>query len=469
LLALFAGGGCTPRAPDTGPIDISAIGPLETTIDPDRGPLTPGEEMLIDATAQGLVTIDAAGQIEPALAERWTVTDDGLGYIFRLRDVRWPDGRPITAEAIARRLRAATKESSRNSLRPALSGLAEISAVMPNVIDIRLERPMPGFLALLARPELTLRRAGDGTGPYRVAKREVDRAVLEDRAAPPKLARATLRGERAAVAIIRFKLGQTDLVTGGTIGSLPQLRAAGLAAPALHFDPVRGLYGLAVTGTGGALADPVLRRALMMALDDDALLAAAELPGLTPAAGLVPEDTGDFTAPARPDWQALPIAQRQTLAAATVRAWGSDHGGPPEIAIARPAGLGDQLILNLVAAQWRAVGVEVSFAAAGEQADLRLIDEVAPVASVEWYLDHFTCKTTIACSPVADAALAAAGRGTLHAALTGEAARLMAEQVSFFPLANPVRWSLVAPGLDGYRDNAVALHPVARLRTPSTK
>ena len=40
----------------------------------------------------------------------------------------------------------------------------------------------------------------------------------------------------------------------------------------------------------------------------------------------------------------------------------------------------------------------------------------------------------------------------------------MADQVPFFPLANPLRWSLVAPGLDGYRDNPLALHPIATLR-----
>jgi peptide/nickel transport system substrate-binding protein len=455
--------------PDTGPIDISAIGPLETTIDPDRKPLSPGEEMLIDATAQGLVTVDATGQIEPALAERWIVTDDGLGYIFRLRDIRWPDGRPITADVVARRLRAAIRPSSRNALRPALTALAEISAVTPEVIDIRLERPLPGFLTLLARPELSLRRAGDGNGPYRVAKRDVDLAVLADRSAPAKLPRVTLRGERAARAIIRFKLGQVDLVRGGTIGGLPLIQAANLAAPALRFDPVRGLYGLAINGDGGALADPVLRRALMMALDGNELAAAAELPGVTPASALIPADTGDFTARGRPDWLALPTIQRRAIAAATIRAWGTEHDGPPRITISRPDAPGDRLMVKLVAAQWRALGVDVTFAPAGAPADLRLIDEVAPLASAEWYLDHFTCKATSACSPVADAALAAASRGTLHGALTGEAARLTTEQVPFFPLANPMRWSLVAPGLDGYRDNPLALHPLARLRAPSPK
>ncbi len=467
LFALTATAGCTPRAPDTGPIDISAIGQIEPAPDPDRGPLSPGDAMLIDATAQGLVTIDAAGQIEPALAERWIVTDDGLGYIFRLRDARWPDGRPITSESLARRLRAAQRPNSHNPLQPALSAIAEISAVTPDVIDIRLDRPLPGFLTLLARPELAVRlHTGAGTGPYRIARRTPETVVIDAKTVGA-LPQATLRGERAALAIIRFRHGLADLVTGGTIGSLPLVRAAGLTAPSLRFDPVRGLYGLTIIGDGGALGDPVLRRALIMALDGEALVAKAELPSLSAAAGLVPADTGDFAVPAKPDWLASPIVERRALAAATIRAWGSDHDGPPKVTITRPDAPGDRLTVSLLAAQWRALGVDVAFAAPGEPADLRLIDEVAPVAAAEWYLDHFTCTATIACSPVADASLAAASHGNLHAALTGEAARLMADQVPFFPLANPARWSLVAPGLDGYRDNPLALHPVARLRAAS--
>jgi peptide/nickel transport system substrate-binding protein len=336
--------------------------------------------------------------------------------------------------------------------------------VIPQVVDIRLDRPMPGFLAVLARPELALRRAReDGTGPYRIIARKPTAVALEPRM-PHALPIATLHGLRAALAVVRFRHELTDLVTGGTIGSLPLVRAADLAGPTLRFDPVHGLYGLAVIGDGGPLADPALRRALLMGLDDEALVARADLPGLSEAGGLVAADAGDYAPPAKPDWLNQPIAQRRPLAIAAIRAWTADHGQAPEVTIARPEAAGDRLMINLLAAQWQGLGVTVTFAAPGRPADLELIDEIAPIASAEWYLGHFTCKATIACSPVADASLAAATQGKLHAALTGEAARLMADQVPFFPLANPLRWSLVAPGLDGYRDNPLALHPIATLR-----
>ena len=48
--------------------------------------LSQGAQELRSATAAGLVTLDSKGEIEPALADRWIVTDDGRSYIFRLRE-----------------------------------------------------------------------------------------------------------------------------------------------------------------------------------------------------------------------------------------------------------------------------------------------------------------------------------------------------------------------------------------------
>ena len=52
--------------------------------------LSPGAQHVRAATDAGLVTLDQKGEVVPALADRWIVTDDGLSYIFRLRDGAWP-------------------------------------------------------------------------------------------------------------------------------------------------------------------------------------------------------------------------------------------------------------------------------------------------------------------------------------------------------------------------------------------
>ena len=46
---------------------------------------------------EGLVTEDLHGNIIPALASQWDVSEDGKQYTFHLRDAKWSNGEPITA------------------------------------------------------------------------------------------------------------------------------------------------------------------------------------------------------------------------------------------------------------------------------------------------------------------------------------------------------------------------------------
>ncbi len=89
--AALALAGCYRRA-DRGPVIVSAIGKTLGLVDPARGATDMPARLMIDSVAQGLVRFDASGQIAPGLAERWTVLDNGLSYVFRLRDAEWSDG-----------------------------------------------------------------------------------------------------------------------------------------------------------------------------------------------------------------------------------------------------------------------------------------------------------------------------------------------------------------------------------------
>lgn len=53
-------------------------------------------------TVEGLTTLDGiTGDIIPALAESWTISDDGLTYTFTLREnLRWSDGEPLTVDDV---------------------------------------------------------------------------------------------------------------------------------------------------------------------------------------------------------------------------------------------------------------------------------------------------------------------------------------------------------------------------------
>lgn len=53
---------------------------------------------IIGNTFEGLVRFTESGDIEGAMADRWEVSDDGLTYTFHLRDAKWSDGKPVTAQ-----------------------------------------------------------------------------------------------------------------------------------------------------------------------------------------------------------------------------------------------------------------------------------------------------------------------------------------------------------------------------------
>ncbi|WP_419825524.1 ABC transporter substrate-binding protein [Sphingomonas sp.] len=470
--------GCGGKGDDNGPIEVSAIGaaltrPLAGDA-ADRESLDPPAAALVGATRQGLLRYDAAGQVAPGLAARWSVSDDGRSLLFRLTD----EPSPISAAAIVRRLRSAIAATSRNPLRPLLGAIASVEAVTPQVIDVELRAPRPTLLPLFAQPALGLGSTTHGDGPFvleRLAGGVATLRAMPDRDADPDAAPTAplvvhLRGDRAATAVARFAAGRAALVTGGGFADLAIARAAALPAERLRFDPVAGLFGLAfATHAAGPGAEPEGRRALAMALDRERIARALDVPGWTPATAILPADgTPEIAETARPDWADLPLADRRTAAAQALVRWRSS----PPLRVAMPAGPGARLLFALIAADWQAVGIGAVAVPPGAPADLALVDEVAPADTAAFYLRRFACERGVACTPESDAVLIAAREAPTLAErsrLLAQADALIGATAPFVALGPPIRWSLVAPSLDGYAESPRGIHPLDELRRPAAR
>lgn len=71
-----------------------------STFDPNECQDT-GSHTILAATQEGLVrakVVDGKDVLEPAAAESWSVSDDGLVYTFKIRDMNWSDGVKVTAQ-----------------------------------------------------------------------------------------------------------------------------------------------------------------------------------------------------------------------------------------------------------------------------------------------------------------------------------------------------------------------------------
>jgi oligopeptide transport system substrate-binding protein len=430
------------------------------------------------ATRQGLVAFDANGQIEPALAESWTFTRDGLSVIFRVRRLKWPGGSDVTAADVAASLNAALAPSSDNRLKPLLSAIERVVAMTDHVVEIRLRVPRPNLLELLAQPELGIRRKGAGTGPWAMAWAGTNRLMLTPRHNPDDadgddaidrpIERIILRGERAALAIARFRVSRGGLVTGGTLADWPVVQAAQLRASLVRIDPAQGLFGLAIMPSRPFLKDEDMRAALAMAIDRNALVAAFEVPGWRPIDHLLPAPLDSATAPARPDWGEIGVIDRQAEARRRIGVWTRARGPLVPLRVALPDGPGMRILFARLMIDWRMIGVRaVRVPMNASDADLRLIDEVAPNRSANWYLTRTGCDAGLPCNAEADFALKGSRSApdlAHRAALIAKTDAIAATFTPFIALASPLRWSVVDPKLIGFRENAVAVHPLDRLR-----
>jgi len=471
LLAMLLLTSCGRRS-DAGPVVVSAIGGVPGLADPAQGPLGTGSRLLLDSTAQGLVRFDAAGQIELGIAERWIVIDDGMSYIFRLRDAEWSDGRPVSAAEVVAILRRQIAPRSRNPLTPFLSAIDEIVEMTPQVIEIRLKRPRPDLLKLFAQPELALfrTRPAGGSGPFRVIASYRDGVMLrpafdparspDDEAAEPGPEQnVRLIGERAARALARFAAHDSDLVTGGTFADWPMIANAGIAPANLRIDPAAGLFGFAISNRDGFFAQPANRSLVARSIDRQAIVAAFA-PGWTATAQFLP-DRLDSASPPALGWVA-PVVDAMSPQD-RVRAWRAAHDGPLVLRIALPAGPGSTLLYGIVASGLNRIGIGTERVAIDADADLRLVDAVAPYDSARWYLGT-------ACQPCGAEALAAIEAARDAPTLDQRAARIadadaaLADDISYIPIARPLRWSLVALRLAQWQGNSRAWHPLNHLR-----
>ncbi|MBJ7383957.1 MAG: ABC transporter substrate-binding protein, partial [Mycolicibacterium sp.] len=84
-----------------------------------------------------LVEPDENLEMQPALAESWTVSPDQLAWTFRLRDgVTWHDGSPFTADDVVYSYRRIIDEKLSNVDK--FSAVTDVTAPDPSTVVVRV-------------------------------------------------------------------------------------------------------------------------------------------------------------------------------------------------------------------------------------------------------------------------------------------------------------------------------------------
>ncbi|MDY7097277.1 MAG: ABC transporter substrate-binding protein [Pseudomonadota bacterium] len=462
-------------------MDVAIVGRPESLFEQGIR-LSPAAQHLRTATHEGLVSLDATGQVIPALAERWIVTDDGLSYIFRIRERDWPDGEAVNAGDVRSAINDLLRRLEGTSLGLDLAKVTEVRAMTDRIVELRLTSPMPEFLRLLAQPELGLVKDANGAGPM-MASREEDLARLSilppgERGLPQRegwedsTRPLLVQAMPVRTAIKAFSAGEVDLLLNGGLAGLPDVEIGPLSRGTIQVDPALGLFGLVVRSDSGVLSEPATREALSMAIERAALLDAFGIGGWQPRGWIVPADLFPNSGMATGRWSSLSLADRRGVASRRIAAWRAENDGrEPVVRIGLPAGSGSDLLFRRIAQDWAQIGVRAVKVAPGVGAELELRDRLARYSSPRWYLNQFNCELEIGlCSEEADSLV----RQSLSVTDAAEKERLLADAHSilvqnevFIPLGAPVRWSLVRGAIEEYQPNQWGLHPLFPLAGPT--
>jgi len=362
------------------------------TLDPARAQDEHTFNVLTDLY-EGLLAIDAAGNIVNAAASSWEVSEDRLVYTFHLaNDARWSDGSPVLAEhfvtGMQRSLAPETGSAYSFLLHPIRNAQEIASGDMPvtslgvsavdeRTLTIELASPAAYFPSGLTMPiayphfgdaDVPLERYSDpeafvGNGPFlldewhpgshiRLRKnpqfREADQVSIDGvqfyAITEPVTELTMFRAE---------ELDITSTVPGSHVNSLRETHAS-----ELQIAPSLALYYLAFDLSEAPFDNAALRKALSMAIDRHALVEVIGR-GEQPAYGLVPDGVNNYE-PARFGWTALPAEERQAQARRYYEEAGYSAEQPLGLTLLYDAGDIHETIVLAVTAMWRDVlGVEI--------------------------------------------------------------------------------------------------------------
>ncbi|HYZ61308.1 MAG TPA: ABC transporter substrate-binding protein [Acetobacteraceae bacterium] len=232
---------------------------------------------------RGLLSFGPDGKVRGELAESWE-RDGEQGWVFRLREAKFQNGAPVTAEDVKWTVEQIGSEKGGAYLRGQFRDVASVETPDPRTVRILTKTPIVTLPLMLATPFAAIiakdtLAAPVGAGPYAIASQERGVAI-ELQAFPsyykpgmPKLKRirfVAYADENARVAALQA--GDVDMIEYVPWQSMATIEAD----PKLKLDTVDGPYmGLAFNGGSGPFKDKRLRQAVAVAIRRDEIIKAA--------------------------------------------------------------------------------------------------------------------------------------------------------------------------------------------------
>lgn len=362
------------------------VGAEPQTLDPAKATGIP-DATIINAMFEGLTRYGADNKPGPGIAESWTVSPDGKTYTFKLRDAKWSNGDPVTAQNFVdgwlRALNPNTQSEYAYQLwyikgaeeyNKGTGGAKDVAvrAVDDHTLQVVLKAPAPQFLGLTSfetlmpidskvvkeHPDWAASPANYiGDGPYKMVSwqhNQVIKCVKDPNywdAANVKLAKLDFYlVDNNTTGYNMFKTGQVDFQYNVPVQEIPGLKAN----PDFKIMPQAATYFYRFNVTKKPFNDPRVRRALALAIDRQAIVRDVARGGQLPAYALIPPgfkdaDGKDFRQNGGNYFQEDVAAAKKLLADAGY----PDGRGFPDVSIMYNTNDQHKAIAEAIQAMWK--------------------------------------------------------------------------------------------------------------------
>ncbi|TNJ40549.1 ABC transporter substrate-binding protein [Phaeobacter sp. B1627] len=251
-----------------------------------------------------LMGIDYDLKLYPRLAQVIDLIQPTTWHVTLREGVKFHDGTPVTAQSVTDAIAPVLdpSHSAYNARIADLLDLASVTTVGDRVVVFETNSPNAAFPWSLSEPGLAVLGAGsgafpiNGTGPY-IFREAIAGQLYRVEANPDYRLGAPGLNEVRVVAIsdpgaaaLAFEAGDVDMVINYPETDFTRIQATG----ALGFSaPTGRLYFYTVNAASGPMSNPLIRRAVSVAIDREGIVEAA-LSGVggVPAGTIYPAGTG---------------------------------------------------------------------------------------------------------------------------------------------------------------------------------
>lgn len=264
-----------------GEITVGIAQDLDDSLDPHQTVAAGTREVLFNIF-EGLVKPNSDGEMIPAVAEKYELSEDGTTYTFTLRDgVKFHNGQTVTAEDVVYSINrcAAVPEGQEKPLVAAFSAVRSVEALDEKTVTVTIAQRDLEFIsymtaAIIPADYENQDTAPVGTGPFKFVSRTPQQDFVMERfedywGAPAWLDKVTYKiCENADALVMNLNGGSIDLCAHLTSAQASQLNQ--------NFQVLEGTMNLVqaiyLNNQAKPFDNQLVRQALCYAIDRQGIM-----------------------------------------------------------------------------------------------------------------------------------------------------------------------------------------------------